>query len=546
MTGTPLRPGVNAAGAGLQLHLLGCITVSQDGCRLALPGSRKARALLAYLGACAATDAASQLCELLWDGPDDPRGQLRWCLSKLRVVVGAARVGSGEGAVRLDLSDCYIDALEVERAAQAGINTLAPERARALVTLLRGDFLEGLELDRCPLSVGCSRSGGASAHGTPLSWSAWLKALPDDEALGYLEHWLELAPFEVRAHERLLRALALRGRIREGEEHLEATVRLFAAEGLNCAPLREAWHLARVRTPCTASVERKRIADAEPYEYYAQGRHHLARMMRRGLEAGREMFVRAIELDTNYGPAWSGLAIVHAGLCEWFGAGASGRAKAEQASRKALEIAPDLAEAHAARGLTRSLSRHYDEAEREFDDALRINPYLFDAYYYFARTSFARGDMASAARVVPPGVRAQSAGLSKRALARSSVARAWASGRCKRGRTNGHLSRRTGARDQSARRPRPVADGGSASQRRSNRARLEWSRRSLELYPDDASALVNGACLQANLGEKDQALDLLGRAFAEGCGKRDWVMNDPDYTLLRDDPRFQRLLAGIN
>ena len=43
-----------------------------------------------------------------------------------------------------------VDALEIQRAAQAGIDTLTPERARDLLALFNGDFLEGLELDGCP------------------------------------------------------------------------------------------------------------------------------------------------------------------------------------------------------------------------------------------------------------------------------------------------------------------------------------------------------------------------------------------------------------
>ena len=73
---------------------------------------------------------------------------------------------------------------------------------------------------------------------------------------------------------------------------------------------------------------------------------------------------------------------------------------------------------------------------------------------------------------------------------------------------------------------------------------MEWSRRSLELYPDDMSTLINGACLHARSGQKEKALELLERVFARGFGKRDWV-EDPDYDLLRDDPRFQRLLAKL-
>jgi Flp pilus assembly protein TadD len=74
---------------------------------------------------------------------------------------------------------------------------------------------------------------------------------------------------------------------------------------------------------------------------------------------------------------------------------------------------------------------------------------------------------------------------------------------------------------------------------------LEWSARCLDLYPNDTSALVNIACVHARVGQKSEALDLLDRVSARGCGKRDWIVNDPDYTSLRNEPRFQRLLSQL-
>src|SRR5262249_28220016 len=71
--------------------------------------------------------------------------------------------------------------------------------------------------------------------------------VPDDEAFKYLEKWLQLAPFDQRIHELLLNALARCGRVREGEEHLQATARLFEAEGLDHAPIRELWRAARAQ-----------------------------------------------------------------------------------------------------------------------------------------------------------------------------------------------------------------------------------------------------------------------------------------------------------
>jgi len=71
---------------------------------------------------------------------------------------------------------------------------------------------------------------------------------------------------------------------------------------------------------------------------------------------------------------------------------------------------------------------------------------------------------------------------------------------------------------------------------------MEWSKRSLELYPEDMSTLIQAACLHSRMGVKEEALRLLERVFSHGWGKRDWIEHDPDYDILCDDPRFQTLV----
>jgi len=80
----------------LQLRMLGTLSVSQDGRALELPASRKVRALLAYLALTPRATPRVRISRLLWDTASDPRGELRWALSKLRGVLGAARVGSSD------------------------------------------------------------------------------------------------------------------------------------------------------------------------------------------------------------------------------------------------------------------------------------------------------------------------------------------------------------------------------------------------------------------------------------------------------------------
>lgn len=228
--------------------MLGPLTIRRDGLTLALPASRKVRALVAYLALAPHAVARSQLCELLWDVPNDPRAELRWCLSKIRALVdepGRPRVDARADAVRLDLEGCFVDVIEIARAVQ-DIGTIAPERLRTLVASFAGDFLEGLEIDRSAAFDGWLMAQRRRFRG----WHAALLeqlvgSVPEEEVLGCLEKWLELAPFDRRVHELLLHALARRGGIREGEEHLAATTRRFAAEGLDCGPIRDAWRSAR-------------------------------------------------------------------------------------------------------------------------------------------------------------------------------------------------------------------------------------------------------------------------------------------------------------
>ena len=263
------------------------------------------------------------------------------------------------------------------------------------------------------------------------------------------------------------------------------------------------------------------------------------------LETSGEMFHRAIDLDPTYSPAWASLAAVHATLYEWFGSKNEDRLEAERASLRALELAPNLAEAHVARGFALSLSRRYDEAAREFEEAIALNANLFDAYYYFARTSFARGDIAKSAELFRKAAEVRHEDFQSAMLLGQSL------------RMLGQLEESQEATRESIRRAeqilvlnpvdvRALSLGSGALFEDGQHARaMAWSQRALELYPDDMGAIFNRACVYAKARQKEEALALLERALARGWGKRDWIEHDPDYDILRDDPRFKTLLTNL-
>ncbi len=263
---TPVESfGTGQAGA-VEVRMLGPLTIRRHNVALALPASRKVRGLLAYLSLSPHPVPRSQLCELLWEIPNDPRGELRWCLSKIRGLVDEPdrrRVDTEADSVRLDLADCFVDAAEVARATK-DIGTIAPERLRTLVSMFAGDFLENLEIDRSPAFtswVTAQRRRFRSYQAALLE--RLVEIAPDDESLGYLEKWLVLAPFDQRVHELLLNVLGRNGRIREGEEHLAAATQQFESEGLDCTPIRDAWRIARVQGHRSPRVQPVTISPAD-------------------------------------------------------------------------------------------------------------------------------------------------------------------------------------------------------------------------------------------------------------------------------------------
>jgi DNA-binding SARP family transcriptional activator len=138
-----------------EIQLLGPVRVVADGAVLALPPSRKVRALLAYL-ILAGPQTRSRLCDLFWDQPNDPRAELRWSLSKLRGVLDdddhKRVVATGQSQIGLDLADCRVDVHELESIVRDGVEKASDERLAEVAALANGDFLDGTMLDGAEMS----------------------------------------------------------------------------------------------------------------------------------------------------------------------------------------------------------------------------------------------------------------------------------------------------------------------------------------------------------------------------------------------------------
>ncbi len=226
----------------------------------------------------------------------------------------------------------------------------------------------------------------------------------------------------------------------------------------------------------------------------------------------------------------------------YFGGDERHQAGAERASKRALELDPELAEAHAARGLALSIGKRYVEAERELEAAIALNPGLFEAYYFYARACFAGGDRERAAqlfekasRVNPHDYQAVALlGFVYRELGldeQSEIANRRALQRIERHVELNPDDARAFYLGATARVDLGDREGG-----------FEWAERALSMSPDDPYNVYGIACFYSRFGEQEEGLRLFETALRAGFSHRAWIDNDGDLDNIRSHPRFAELV----
>jgi len=222
----------NAVG-DLRLNLLGALEVVRDGQAVPLPPSKKTRALLAYVAMKRSPVRREFLCEMLWDVPDDPRGSLRWSLSKLRRIVDDddhARIVANRDTVDFDAATVRIDVLELHALAGSQLESASLETLEDAATRYRGNFLEGLEL---PNSFEFHTWCVGERELAVRSYTAVLRTLVErliqtpHRAMPHARRLAAVAPYEESVHATLIRILVALRRHEEAELHYQMARRML-------------------------------------------------------------------------------------------------------------------------------------------------------------------------------------------------------------------------------------------------------------------------------------------------------------------------------
>jgi serine/threonine protein kinase/Flp pilus assembly protein TadD len=291
------------------------------------------------------------------------------------------------------------------------------------------------------------------------------------------------------------------------------------------------------------AIARRQTDNPQAYDYYLRGRQFFYQFRRKSFDFARQMFARAIVIDPQYARAYAGVADCCSFLYMYWDSSEDNLNEAEAASKKALELDPELAEAHAAGGIAFALKKNFDQAQKEFEAAIRLDPKLYEAYYFYARTAFQRGDLVKAAELYekaselnPDDYQAASLlvgvyhGLGRAAEAAATEKRAMLL-------TERHIERHPD--DARA----LYLGAGILARMGQPEKSFDWARRALSIEPDETSILYNVACVYALLGRKEDAMECLEKVLEHGIFFKNWAAKDSDLDSLRSDPRFQTLLS---
>ncbi len=294
-----------------------------------------------------------------------------------------------------------------------------------------------------------------------------------------------------------------------------------------------------------ACITSQSTSSVDAYQYYLIGRSfYLRGIDRHGLNIARKMFGKAVEIDPGYARAYAALAACESYLSMSDPAVTYDSSLAN--SLKALALDPNLAEAHAARGLVLYADGRFAEATLEFELALGLGPDLHETHFLFARNCRLQGlheQAASlfeqAAKLRPDDYRALGLLASEyKILDRPEAFKATA--------------RRSLERAEAAIEAHPdnadaLAFGSALLAELGQEPRAEaWAERAVMIGAEDSLVHYNVARTYAFLGKTDVALDWLERAFRSAPERQrrlaQWMTRDDDLEPLRGHSRF-RVLA---
>jgi adenylate cyclase len=298
------------------------------------------------------------------------------------------------------------------------------------------------------------------------------------------------------------------------------------------------------------AITKRPTLNAQAYSYYLEARLKLSVSWsnKEYLRSARKLFTKAVKADPGYARAYAGIADCDAFL--WVNGDLDvsyGHMLAN--SSKALELAPNLAEAHASRGVALYVAGRPRDAIEAFKQAISLDSELFEAQFFYGLSCRDIGDFQCAAVCYERAAELQD--RNHRPLAMLADAY-WALGRREQciSAARGCLSRIENAFGLNPEVADVLATGAAALVYLGENARAEkWAQRAVLLDPESDTVRYNAACTNAVIGKLDLAQECLEFAFSQAPRARSWLLaiakHDRQLDSLRGRPDFQNLMKRL-
>jgi len=315
----------------------------------------------------------------------------------------------------------------------------------------------------------------------------------------------------------------------------------------------------------TEQIAKTYTQNPQAYQHYLRGRYLWNKRTDQDLRKALEEFQAAADADPTYALAFAGLGDTYVVLPEYAGMGVDETLpKARAFAEKALQIDPGLGEAHATLGLILHYEWKWDDADREYERAIELNPNYPTARHWFSNNLRERGEYARAlaeirrAHELDPlspiinvnvgillALNGDMAGARAQLDRTIELDRGWFNSYFWRGTIelmDGRISEAIPYLQESVdlnRALRPLGTLGhalAAAGRRDDALKL--LRELEERYARGVGAAANIASIYIGLGEKEKAYEWLDKAFNERDVEVARVLWAPQFNPLRNEERF--------
>ena len=320
-------------------------------------------------------------------------------------------------------------------------------------------------------------------------------------------------------------------------------------------------------------VERKSTENLEAYNLYLQGRYFWNKRTPEGLRAALDYFEQALEIDPEYALAWVGLADSHSIMANWgYVSPQETHDKAKSAALKALEIDETLGEAYIA--LAQILQQYewdVDGAQKAYLSGIALSPGYATGHQWYGilladlgRDDEAVRELEQALELDPLSlIINQSLGSSLRTAGEYELAiqqlekvqqldPAFAGSYQEIGFTYEDMSAfedAVGAYQRALELSDELIGIGELGHVYGAMGRTEDALEMLRELEEQATTRyvspIEFAIIHAGLGETDLAFEWIERSLEEGDATLLWRLFTPGLAELRPDPRFAELMRKL-